>query len=163
MDWIKVMLILIIVVGLIVSYQCFLFYKKKCEHLESEINKINYNNSILRDWLSLKQNSIGLADWLFQNDIKRIAIYGYGILGKALFVELKNSKIEIVCIVDNNYANIYADIPAVGTDNIPNVDAIIITALNYYDEIETTLLGKCNYTIISLEDIVYGVGFKFNE
>ncbi|MBQ9659100.1 MAG: hypothetical protein IJV31_10130 [Clostridia bacterium] len=136
---------------------------KKIIRKDEEIRKINVNNSLLKDWLIVRQNGINLADWLEVNGIHKIVIYGYGILGKAFFVEMQNSNVEVVAIADKNYKNIYANVPAVGIDSIPECDAIIVSVINYYDEIEQQLVTKCRYPIISLEDVIYGVGYKFDE
>lgn len=136
---------------------------KKIIRKDEEIRKINVNNSLLKDWLIVRQNGINLADWLEVNGIYKIVIYGYGILGKAFFVEMQNSNVEVLAIADKNYKNIYANVPVVGVDSIPECDAIIVSVINYYDEIEQQLVTKCRYPIISLEDVIYGVGYKFDE
>ena len=136
---------------------------KKYKKVEKELALTKVNNTILLDWLYLRQNDIQLANWLRCNRIETVAIYGYGILGKALYKELINSKVEVVCIIDRNYQNIHADVKVVSIDKVPLVDAIIISVVNYYDEIEAELFEKCTCTIVSLEDIVYGVGYKYEE
>ena len=134
--------------------------KKEIIKVKDGKAKTNVNNEILKDWLFLRQQNLDLTDWIISNDLKRIAIYGYGILGKAFLAELENSSIEVVCVADKNFKNIHINVPTVSPDSIPDCDAVIITVVNYYDDIEKELLNKCHYPIISLEDIVYGVGYK---
>ncbi|XME03793.1 hypothetical protein QYZ88_006345 [Lachnospiraceae bacterium C1.1] len=137
--------------------------KKELKEKDGNVEKLLVNNEILKDWIILRLNNISLCDWLISNDISKVAIYGYGILGQTLMKELEGSRVEVICIVDKNYKNIFADVPTVSIDNIPLCDAVIISVVNYFDEIEGELLGKCQCPIISLEDIVYGVGYKFHE
>ena len=137
--------------------------QKKISVKDADIKKIWVNSELLKDWLTLRQNNIYLVDWLLQNNIRKVAVYGYGVLGKMLLQELKGSMIEIICVVDKNYKNIHSMVPAVSPNDVPECDAIIVSVINYFDEIESELLKKYHYPIISLEDIVYGVGYKFNE
>lgn len=157
--------ILVIIVVISFAVLCYInsVLKGKCEKHELEVRRLSLNNTILKDWLLLRQHNISLEDWLIRNQISTVAVYGYGILGRALCNELENSSITIKCIVDRKYQSIYANVQAVGLDNIPEVDAIIVSVVNYYDEIESELLRVCKCSIISLEDIVYGVGYKFEE
>lgn len=163
------MLYLLIILVFLMGIIFFLLIKRinekenENEKLLGEIEKINRNNVILKDWLIIKQNHNDLEDWLIRNKINSVAIYGYGILGKVLITELYDGKVNVECIVDKNYKNICSKIPAVGIDQIPNVDAIIVSVVNYYDELETELLSKCKCAIISLEDLVYGTGYKFEK
>ena len=41
-------------------------------------------------------------------------------------------------------------------DTLPDVDAIIVTAFFFFDEIEQELEDKIDCPIISIEDVVYG-------
>ena len=138
-------------------------YERIIEEEENEIRRINNNNVVLKDWLALKQKGIILSEWLARNNISRVVLYGYGMLGKAFYVKIMNSDIELIAIVDKNYEKIYANVPVVGLDNIPESDAIIVSVINYFDDIERDLLGRCKCPIISLEDIIYGVGYIFDE
>ena len=42
-------------------------------------------------------------------------------------------------------------------DNLEDVDAIVVTAITFFDEIEEQLQSKVSCPIISLEDILYEV------
>lgn len=138
-------------------------YERTIVEEENEIRRINNNNVLLKDWLALKQKGVVLSEWFTRNNISKVVLYGYGMLGKAFYVEIMNSDIELIAIVDKNYEKIYANVPVVGLDNIPESDAIIVSVINYFDDIERDLLGRCKCPIISLEDIIYGVGYRFDE
>ena len=42
-------------------------------------------------------------------------------------------------------------------DFLEEVDVIVVTAIHYFDEIESMLGEKVDYPIISLEDIIYEI------
>lgn len=131
--------------------------KKEKEQAKDELKKTGINNTILLDWLSVKQANINLEKYLSDNKITQVAVYGYGILGKAFLNELKNSSISVKCVIDKNFKNIKCTPEAIGLESIPDVDAIVVCAVNYYDEISDELHRYTKNTIISLEDIIYGV------
>ncbi len=42
-------------------------------------------------------------------------------------------------------------------DELPDVDAVIVTAITFFDEIEEKLTEKISCPVLSLEDILYEV------
>ena len=96
-----------------------------------------------------------MTEYFHKNDIQSIAIYGYKELGERLYDELKGSDIEIKYIIDKNIDYIRAEIDVYSPDeSLPQVDAIVVTATYYYDEIEDELNDMGDFLIISLEDVV---------
>jgi hypothetical protein len=60
--------------------------------------------------------------------------------------------------IDQNADSIYADVDIVTMDDdLEVVDAIVVTAITFFDEIEGKLSGKIDCPIISLEDVLYEV------
>ena len=77
-------------------------------------------------------------------------------IGERLFEELKNSSIIIKYGIDKTKNGIYFDLDIVTVeDELATVDAIIVTAFHYFDEIEKQLSRKVQCPIISIEDILY--------
>ena len=99
-----------------------------------------------------------MEQYLKDNRIFNIAIYGCGVLGKVLYNELKDTDIHVECFIDKKYENYSFDVPVIGLDSIPEIDVIIVSVINYYDDIVEDLLKHGQNTIISLEDIIYGIG-----
>ena len=59
---------------------------------------------------------------------------------------------------DKNADNIYSSVEVMNlSDDLPEVDAIVVTAVFFFDEIAEELADKVNCPIISLEDMVYEV------
>ena len=78
--------------------------------------------------------------------------------GETLVEELKNSKIVIKYGIDQNADKIYAEFDVISPDDeFDEVDAIVVTSITFFDEIEKMLSEKVTCPIISLEDILYEV------
>ena len=60
--------------------------------------------------------------------------------------------------IDQKADSIYADVDIVFIeDELQEVDAIVVTAITFFDEIEEKLSRKVDCPIISLDDILYEV------
>lgn len=113
---------------------------------------------VLVQWLAIKQEGKSLASFFIENDYKTIAIYGMKELGERLFDELKDSGVEVKYIIDKNADAMYADVDIITPDEfLEEVDAIVVTAIHYFGEIEEMLEEKVDYPILSLADIVFDV------
>lgn len=135
---------------------------------KSERGKTNAANALaekhlalflmMDQWVKVKQEGKSLATYLEKNGYKRIAIYGMSYAGETLVDELKGSGIEVAYGIDKNAELIYADVDILTVDDdFAPVDAIVVTAITFFDEIEDMLSEKVDCPIISLEDILYEV------
>lgn len=76
-------------------------------------------------------------------------------VGETLLSEMAGSKVTVKYGIDKNAERIYQDIDVVLPDDaLDDVDAVIVTAVTFFDEIEETLSQKVNCPILSLEDIL---------
>ena len=92
---------------------------------------------------------------LTSENYNKIAVYGYGIIGRRIVKELEKSHIEVKYYIDKNAANIKADIPIFSNiEDLPEVDAIIVTVVSQFYEIKKILDIKWKYPIINIEDIL---------
>lgn len=113
---------------------------------------------MMNQWVKVKQQGINLADFFVKNGYKKIAIYGMSYAGETLVDELKGSEVTVAYGIDKNADSIYADVDIVSMeDNLEEVDAIVVTAITFFDEIEEKLSEKVDCAIISLEDVLYEV------
>ena len=112
---------------------------------------------VMNQWIIDKQNVKELKDFFLTNGYKEIAIYGMSYLGERLVDELADSDITVKYAIDRNADDIYASFEVLKPDDtLPDVDAIIVTAFFFFDEIEQELEDKIDCPIISIEDVVYG-------
>ncbi len=110
---------------------------------------------MMNQWVKVKQNGINLSLYFEKNNYKKIAIYGMSYVGETLLDELKGTGIEVAYGIDRNAESIYADVDIVTmSDDLQPVDAVVVTAITFYDEIEAQLSQRLDCPIISLEDML---------
>ena len=91
-----------------------------------------------------------------ENNYKKVAIYGMSYAGERLLDDLKGTGIEVAYAIDQNAERMFADVEVVTVDDVLEpVDAVIVTAIYFFDEIEEKLSDLIDCPIVSLEDIVY--------
>lgn len=113
---------------------------------------------MMNQWVRLKQEGKKLSEFFEQNNYKNIAIYGMSYAGETLVNELKDSEICIKYAIDKNADEIYSDMTVITMDNdLQYVDAIVVTAITFFDEIEAELRQKINCPILSLEEILSAI------
>lgn len=113
---------------------------------------------MLNQWLIDKHEGKNLASFFEDNGYKSIAIYGMSYLGERLVDELRGSGIEVKYAIDKNADTIYAGVEIKQpSDDLPEVDAVVVTAVYFYDEIEEELVKLMDCTVISLEEVLFGV------
>lgn len=131
---------------------------KQVEQKAEKVDKFKSYYNMLNQWLILKQEGKNLLEYFEQNNYKTIAIYGMGEMGNRLYDELKDSKIEVKYAVDRNAADTYSELNIIDAeDDFEEVDAIVVTAVFAFSEIESVISEKIECPIISLEDVVYEI------
>lgn len=113
---------------------------------------------MMDQWVKIKQYGKQLSDYFEREGYHEIAIYGMHYAGEALVEELAGSDIHIRYGIDQNAERMYADLDLVTPDaKMEKVDAVVVTPITFFDEIEALLKEKVDCPIISLEDILYQV------
>lgn len=113
---------------------------------------------MMNQWVKIKQDGKQLASYFMDKGYKRIAVYGMSYAGETLLNELKNTEVKIVYAIDKNADSIFSEIDVFSMeDELEEVDAIVVTAITFYDEIEEKLSEKLDCPILSLEDILYEI------
>lgn len=109
---------------------------------------------MMNKWVKVKQEGKNLSSYFMEHGYKRIAVYGMSYAGETLISELKDSDIELAYGIDQK-KGLYSYIDILSLDeNLPEVDAVVVTAITFFDEIEEVLAEKVSCPIISLEDIL---------
>ena len=112
---------------------------------------------MMNQWVKVKQEGKNLSSYFEKRGYYEVAIYGMSYAGQTLVDELKYSNIHVKYGIDKNTA-IFSGIEMVATEEkLEKVDAIIVTAVSFFDQIEEELSEKISCPIISLEDILYEV------
>lgn len=114
------------------------------------------NMKCLDKWLYINEEGKKVTDFLADLKCSQVAIYGCGILGKHLLLELENSEIVVKYMIDKNKSGKMGNINIVGVEGpFEEVDAIIITPAWDFNSIEEELSQKFTGKILSLSEILY--------
>ena len=113
---------------------------------------------MMNQWVKAKQQGKNLASYFEKNGYKSIAVYGMSYAGETLIDELQGTDIQVVYGIDKNADSIYADVDVFTMeDSLDEVDAVVVTAIFFYDEIVDALVQKLGCPILSLEKILYEI------
>lgn len=119
-------------------------------------NKYWQSYQMMDRWVQLKQEGKHLTSYFEKNGYNCIAIYGMSYSGITLLDELSGSAIKVKYGIDANADKIYADIPVYKlSDQLEPVDAVIVSPIYYFDEIERDVSQKMSCPIIPLDDVIF--------
>lgn len=95
-----------------------------------------------------------LKEYLAQKHYHRVAIYGAGKLGVALYEVLKRLQVSVQCFMDRDWKKKKTEIVCYPNDaQIDNIDVIIVTAYRYFWDIEEQLSQRNKADIVSVLDM----------
>lgn len=111
---------------------------------------------ILTRWMDWKIAGKRIADVLLKQNWRQIAVYGYAELGQLLCRELAEGEVHVSYLLDKRVAdsgikNLPVYIPQSG---LPQVDAVVVTAVYYFDEIREELSKMGYQNIISFRTLL---------
>lgn len=113
-------------------------------------------------WKQFVQNGGSFHVILEVNEIKQVAVYGYGILGKELVNDLKREGIKVSFLIDKKGSSINADIPiytlekldsSILTDEFINEGVIISTVFDF-NSVRNALWQRGVLRVISLNELL---------
>ncbi|MCL2051424.1 MAG: hypothetical protein FWG91_06840 [Lachnospiraceae bacterium] len=111
---------------------------------------------IMDYWMYLRKNQKSVADFFKDQGLKTIAIHGMGSMALHLIDDLKESGVAVAYIIDNQRGTFYHEKPVLKEDDdLPAVDAIVVTATLRFEEIKKELSGKIKSRFISLDEAVF--------
>lgn len=130
-------------------------FEKKTVLLEERANRNSALIKAFSSWMKNKQSGKSIVTFLKKNNFRNIAIYGMHHLGEILLNELQEHNITVSYAIDKNADTMKTSIKMFRPDEeLDEVDAIIVTPIFYFDEIERQLSQKVKCPIISLEDVI---------
>lgn len=138
---------------------------EKNKRLSVEIEKI------FKDWKYLESRNISLADFFREQGSERIAIYGFGNIGRRLFCEFQDTDVNVVCGIDRQADKIFMEgLPIVKFEDartaeyMQQVDAVVITLRESFLNIKKMIEEEYeNIKIFSLEDIIRELLMEFKK
>lgn len=112
---------------------------------------------IMNQYLVTKQLNKKLEKYFDERDIKTIAIYGMSHIGQRIIDDLKNTDIEVIYGIDKRADRMTYELDIYHPeDDLPEVDAIVVTAYAY-DEIAEMLAEKVDCEILAFDDIIFSL------
>lgn len=131
--------------------------KEKLEAQAAQSSNKYWQSYLMMDqWVRIKQEGKNLSTYFQKNGYQSIAIYGMNYSGITLLDELSESEIEVKYGIDANADKIYSDIPVYKlSDELEPVDAVVVSPIYYFDEIERNVSEKMSCPIIPLDDVIF--------
>ena len=122
-------------------------------YLKEKSDKFEYYMRVIDRWMELRENNTNASEYFCNNNIKSIAIYGFGNFGRHLYWELAQSDIEVKYIIDRQGKNINAELPVYLPDDVlPECDVIVVSTFWVFNQIRD-ILGD-NKKLIPLDEII---------
>ena len=112
------------------------------------------NFDFMSKWFYINKNNRSVAEELRRRGYQKIAIYGAARIGQLLYDELsKSDEIEVVYIMDQSVKKLADREVYQGITDEP-IDAVVVTAINYFVDVKRKLHGYTRKDIVSLEEVV---------
>lgn len=153
--------LLIVLTGICIY--TIIIQKKHIKQIENMSSRYSMYYKLLNQWMKNKAQNKKITDYLMDNGIKTIAIYGMGEVGQLLYEELKGEQVQVLYFIESAGGNSIEDRygkRVIGVKEInlqEKADAIIITPIYNFENIYNDIVDENVGTIVlSLEDIIYG-------
>lgn len=132
------------------------------DFVPQEIQRLSGYYDIQTQWIKNLQNKKRVDEYFNEYGMKRIAIYGKGKLGIALYQELKKSDIEVAYFIDSmveeksEIENGLYVVPLTDLRKEKKVDAIVVTPTFEIQLIKKEIKHLTSETaIVGLNEVVY--------
>ena len=123
--------------------------------LQDKIDRYRGYWKTLNKWLELKENNKSIVQYLKNNNIESVAVYGLGMIGMHLVTELQQSDFKIEYGIDEkgDVAGLSFQVYQL-SEELPKVETVIVTVMYAYDEIADKLKQKGFDKILSIDSIL---------
>lgn len=147
----------IIILLIIICSNIYYIYveKRNTTRYKNALRKSEHIVELYNRWLIKERQGKKISDFLEYYGYVNVAIYGLGHLGKALYYDLRDSKIDVKYGIDKNKKINVENMEVYHScEAIEKVDAIIITSIFACEEIEREYGDKLPGVVLSIEDII---------
>lgn len=136
-----------------------LMKERKIKKQQERICILSDHFQLLNHWLELKSEGKSIVTYFKEKGYQHIAIYGMAELANRLSEELSGSSVYVDYGIDRDVSCSIARIDKVyfPEDDLPEIDAIIVTPYFSFLPIKEILEKKVDCPIISLEEVVWSV------
>ena len=99
-----------------------------------------------------------IGDYLIDRGYRKVAIHGYGFLGKQLLGRLRNCELEVSYVLDRNAKYLDCEVPILTIDDsLPSVDAVIVTMIDGEKDVVDKLQIIVGVDVITLRGVLEGM------
>lgn len=134
---------------------CRLNIRKYFASKDAELERISMTASVLAEWMALLESNGSIASYFVKHGYKNVAIYGMGVLGHHVYMQLLDTSVEVKCLVDKReIKGIYEACVCKPEDKLNGVDVIVITPIHQYETIKDSLSKGNSVPIVSIRDIL---------
>lgn len=146
-----VLLMVIVIMALIISEGVGYIMK-----LARDCAMLRKSNQMLDKWLQAGMEEDAMGEYLYENNYKKVAIHGMGKYGIRLLHDLQKSNfVEVSYAIDRVVQAVNCDLPVYNLeDNLPEVDLVIISPIEFKEQIKEDLRKKTDYPIIALDELI---------
>ena len=125
---------------------------------EERLNKFIKYFALLDRWLWLKLQNKSIGSYFEKRNYKTIAIYGIGEIGNRLYEELSRfTSIKVEYAIDRVKEE-HPVLPIYSLESeFPEVDVIVVSTNNIFDQIFEILKEKTKIPIVSIDDVIFDI------
>lgn len=147
--------------GMIIAWkQQEKIYKKKLKEISRMSDKHLEMFLMMDKWIQNEMEGKKISTYLRNNGFYNLTIYGMGYIGRTLYEYLKSEGFEINNLIDqSSFKRIDGMTIKKIDDEHVSTDAVIVTAIYYFEELEDKLKTKFKEPVLSLADIIYKVKY----
>lgn len=134
---------------------------KELRAVQKQSDKYEKYLNLMDVWMNLREASISLDSYFLAHHYARVAIYGYGILGRHMESELCGTDINLVGIIDKKKEKLQTKLPVYSPEEtLPEMDVLVITSYFFYNEIVKEL-GERPFKIIPIDTIINQIYLEY--
>lgn len=129
------------------------------QNVESEhiklLSKFQKMFFVYNTWMELQEQGIYLEDYLEQQGVQSVAIYGFSYIGKRLSHRLGSGKIAVKYFIDMNAEYLQEESIQIYKPDaqLPSVDMIIISLVEWTDSIRSTLTALSEAKLCTVAEL----------
>ncbi len=110
----------------------------------------------LLSWYDVREDGINVREYFDANHFYNIAVYGAGEIGRRVINDFLKCGVRITCCIDRMLLDTYCGVPCIlpGQAQKEVLDVIVVTPVDFYDEIEKSLMDSgVSCPVISVDEI----------
>lgn len=115
---------------------------------------------ILDRWMWLRERKVRFSEYLVQEGMQKVAVYGYAVLGKLVYEEIKRD-LTVPYFIDRNANELEKEIPVYSLQKeLPKVDGVIITLIDEAEVVREEIGNVMDGGIIILKDWIMSYQYE---